>query len=172
MSEESIPTAPSINEEKLEALLRHKTSQQNLPFAIAAGILSASIGAVIWAAVTVTTQYQIGWMAIGVGFLVGYAVRKFGKGMSQIYGVIGAGFALLGCLVGNFLSIIGFVANEEQLGYAETLGALNYAAIPELMMATFSPMDLLFYAIAIYQGYKLSFAGITEDEIVGLADEA
>jgi len=172
MSEESVPTAPSINEEKLEALLRQKASQQNLPFAIAAGILSASIGAVIWAVVTVTTQYQIGWMAIGVGFLVGYAVRTFGKGMDKIYGVIGAGFALLGCLVGNFLSVIGFVANEEKLGYAETLGAFDYAAIPELMMATFSPMDPLFYAIAIYQGYKLSFAGITQEEINGLVDGA
>lgn len=172
MSEEHSVEAPSINEEKLEALLRHKASQQNLPFAIAAGMLSATIGAVVWAAVTVATQYQIGWMAIGVGFLVGYAVRTFGKGMSTVYGVVGAGFALLGCVAGNFLSIIGFVANEEQLGYAETLGAFNFAGFPELMIATFSPIDLLFYAIALFQGYKLSFAGITEEEIVALADEA
>jgi hypothetical protein len=33
------------------------------------------------------------------------------------------------------------------------------------MTANFSPIDLLFYGIAIYEGYKLSFRQVTEDEL-------
>jgi hypothetical protein len=33
------------------------------------------------------------------------------------------------------------------------------------MGIAFSPIDLLFYAIAIYQGYKLSFRHVTQAEI-------
>jgi hypothetical protein len=44
-----------------------------------AGLAAAILGAIIWAVVTVTTKYQIGYMAIGVGALVGFALR-IGKG--------------------------------------------------------------------------------------------
>ncbi len=30
------------------------------------------------------------------------------------------------------------------------------------MVATFSPIDLLFYGIAVYEGYRLSFRELTE----------
>jgi hypothetical protein len=33
------------------------------------------------------------------------------------------------------------------------------------MKAFFSPMDLVFYAIAVYEGYKLSFRQVTQDEL-------
>lgn len=36
-------------------------SEQNLPFAIAAGVAAGLAGAIIWAVVSVTTGFQIGW---------------------------------------------------------------------------------------------------------------
>ncbi len=33
---------------------------------------------------------------------------------------------------------------------------------------TFQPMDLLFYAIAVYEGYRFSFVQISEEQIAGL----
>ena len=37
------------------------------------------------------------------------------------------------------------------------LSALNLDIIGQLMAVTFSPTDLLFYGIAMYEGYRLSF---------------
>jgi hypothetical protein len=34
------------------------------------------------------------------------------------------------------------------------------------MKDSFSPMELLFYGIAIYEGYNFSFRKITEEEII------
>ena len=38
----------------------------------------------------------------------------------------------------------------------------------EIMKETFRPMDLLFYAIAVYEGYKFSFRQISEEEMASL----
>ena len=137
-------------------------ARQNLPMGLAGGLVAAVIGAVVWAVVTVSTHFQIGWMAVGVGFLVGYAVRALGKGVTQPFQIIGAVCALLGCLLGNLLSDCGFVAAEtsEPLGRVVVAVLTHPAAAVSLLGATFSPMDLLFYGIAIYEGFKLSVIGL------------
>ncbi|MFN9880838.1 MAG: hypothetical protein ACK557_20410 [Planctomycetota bacterium] len=141
--------------------------EQNLPLAIVGGLVAALVGAAIWAAVTVATGYQIGWMAVGVGFLVGLAVRVLGKGITPIFGVIGAAGALFGCLLGNLLSVCGFFAGNQGVPFLElTLSTLtDPSAIIDLFKATFHPMDLLFYGIAVYQGYQFAFRNVTVEDI-------
>jgi len=36
---------------------------------------------------------------------------------------------------------------------------------------TFDPMDILFYGIAVYEGYKLSFRQVSPEELASLVDE-
>ena len=52
----------------------------NMSLALIGGVVAALVGAALWAVITVTTGYQIGFMAIGVGFLVGLTVGHVGKG--------------------------------------------------------------------------------------------
>lgn len=145
-------------------LIRHFKSEQNLPFAAGAGVVTAVVCALIWAVVTVVTSYQIGWMAVGVGFAVAFAVRQ-GKGIDPSFRFLGAGLALAGCILGNALSLVGFIAHHEEMGYFEVIGALDFGKFPSLMMETSSPMDLLFYGIAIYQGYQFSTRSITPEDL-------
>jgi hypothetical protein len=44
--------------------------------------------------------------------------------------------------------------------------AIDYSLVPQIMIDSFSPMDILFYGFALYEGYKFSFREITEGEIV------
>lgn len=158
-------TKKVIDQAKLERYMASLRKEQNLSMAIIGGIVACLVGALLWALITVVTEYQIGYMAIAVGFIVGYSVRYLGKGIDQVYGIMGAGLALLGCLLGNFFSLVGFAANAENLGYLETLSSIDYSLIPTIMTETFNPMDLLFYGFAVYEGYKFSFRPITEEEI-------
>lgn len=160
-----------INEHKLNQYMERIRLDQNLLFGILGGTAAAVISAIAWAIITVTTEYQIGFMAIAVGLFVGFAIRYTGKGLDSIFGIMGAVLALFGCVLGNFLSIIGFVANMEGLGYMETLGYIDLALIPELLIDTFNPMDLLFYGFAVYEGYRFSFRKLTEQEIIDNAAE-
>ena len=149
--------------------MRRLRDEQSLGLAFLAGVVAASIGAALWALITVATNHQIGFMALGVGFLVGYAVRMFGKGVDTGFGVLGAVLALAGCLAGNLLAacIIGSRATGVPL--SAILGTLTPALAARILTATFQVLDLLFYALAVYEGYRFSFRRITEEETRRLA---
>jgi hypothetical protein len=103
----SIPTAqPAI--ERLE-------DQPNLLMGLVGGTIAMLVGAIVWGVITYFTEYQIGWIAIGVGFLVGAAIRFFGKGKTMIFGISGAVLALIGCLLGNLMFYSGVIARREAL---------------------------------------------------------
>jgi hypothetical protein len=133
--------------------------EQNLPMGFMAGLAAAAIGAAIWAMITLVTNFQIGWMAVGVGFLVGWAVRVAGKGTTTTFGVLGAALALGGCLTGNLLTVCVVASRQLQVGVLDVVARFTPAFTLNLMWAMFSPMDLLFYGLAIYEGYRFSIAG-------------
>ena len=152
------------NKEDLNLKIEKLRLEQNLLFAIIASLGSAIVMAILWAVITVVTEYQIGYMALAVGFVVGFAVKFAGKGIDKIYGITGAVGALLGCVLGNFLSQVGFIAQDPEIGlsYFETLNMLlsDMQLTVEIMKETFSVIDLLFYGIALYEGYRFSFRKI------------
>lgn len=145
--------------------------QQNLPAAVVAGLAAAIAGAVVWAVITVVTKFQIGYMAIGVGFLVGFAVRQFGRGITTPFAVAGCLLALLGCLLGNLFSACGFLSVQESIPLLDILSRLNPEVVRVIMTATFDPMDVLFYGIALYAGYKYAVRRITPEELQSLVKQ-
>lgn len=142
--------------------------EQDYTKALITGIIIGILGAISWGFITVSTGFQIGYMAIAIGAAVGFSMRIVGKGIDQIFGITGGIIAILSCLMGNFLSIIGFVANAESLGYLETFELFDYSQFIPLMSETFSFMDLLFYGFAAYEGYKFAFRTFTEKDIYEL----
>ncbi len=175
--DESVKEVPRVNEpiaqedvalQLSEQAIGKLRLEQNFSKAVLFGVVVGVVGAMLWGLVTVITNYQIGYMAIAIGAGVGVAMRIGGRGIDPIFGFTGAAIAVLSCFIGNFLSIIGFFANEESMGYIETLLQFDYAYFFPLMQETFSGMDLLFYGIAGYEGYKFSFRTITEEDVEAL----
>ena len=154
-----------IDPVKMKMLHDRFRSQQNFVGGVIAGVVAAGIGAVLWAVITVTTEFQIGFMAVGVGFLVALAVRSVGKGIDNIFGLAGAALALIGCTAGNLLATCGLIAKHNDIPFFTVLSVLEWEAVKNLMVAGFSPIDLLFYAIAVYEGYKLSFRTLTSADL-------
>jgi hypothetical protein len=87
----SVNSLPVFDETKAKMLLQQIRNNQNLSMALVGGLGAAILGSVVWAVITSLTNYQIGFMAIGVGFLVGYAVRRMGQGVDPSFGYVGAG---------------------------------------------------------------------------------
>jgi hypothetical protein len=126
-----------------------------------AGFGAAVLGAVLWAVITVGTHYQIGSMAIGVGWLVGVTVRYFGKGATPGFGALAAGLTLLSCLAGNVFAICLVASRQETYMLVNPLASLPPVLVVKLLQMTFSPIDLLFYGLAVYESFKLSFRRVT-----------
>ncbi len=136
---------------------------ENLPLGFMAGLVAAGVGAGLWALVTIITTFRTGWMAVGVGFLVGWAVRTGGKGTHRAFGITGAALALGGCAAGNLLAMIVIAARHFEVPLLTVFARLTPDLVYGLMQMTFKPIDVLFYGIAIYEGYRFSMLGGTGD---------
>lgn len=155
-------TADELPEEARVAMRNH----QDLPYALIGGVSAAIVGGMLWGVITYLTHYQIGYMALAVGLLVGFAVRYFGAGIDLVYGVVGAACAVLGCALGNLFSQIAFIAESENMGYLEVIPYLNLSVIGTIFAESFSPLDVVFYGIAGYEGYKFAFRPVTDELLV------
>ncbi|MEN6576380.1 MAG: hypothetical protein ABFD90_08560 [Phycisphaerales bacterium] len=157
---ETAPAQSPMTPAAIEQRIAELRARQNLPLAAASGLLAALVGAMLWAVITVTTNYQIGWMAVGVGFLVASVIRVLGRGLDKSFGYLGAALALVGCLLGNHLTSCMFIARETGLSATAVLTRIDPVAVLRLMIATFHPLDVLFYGLAVYEGYRFSFRRI------------
>jgi hypothetical protein len=154
MNESSITeSAPAVEELNFES---------NLFLGLVGGGVAMLISAILWGTITYFTEYQISWMAIGVGFFVGFAVNRLGKGNTLIYGISAAVLSLVGCILGNFLFYNGILAKEWEVPFFDVLFAilLQPEAILEIFIVAFDFMDLLFYGIAAYVGFRMATSEI------------
>ena len=111
-------------------------------------------------------------MAIGVGLLVGFGVRFFGAGVDAKFGFLGGFLALFACLLGNLFTQIGFAAQFQGLGYLQALQLFDYSYLPEIFAETFSGFDIIFYGIAIVEGYKFAFRSVSSEDLAALRNPA
>jgi hypothetical protein len=162
------PVQSELDQSKVQSFMQRRKAEQSMPLALAAGVVAALVGAVIWAVVTDMTGYQIGWMAVGVGFLVGFAVQYLGKGIEPSFQYVGAACALLGCVLGNYFAIAGLAAQDLHVDVFTMISRIPLDKVGALMQVGFQPMDLLFYAIAVYEGYRFSLKRLTPAELATL----
>lgn len=125
----------------------------NLALGVLGGLGTAVAVAILWGMITAATQFQIGYMAIAVGFAVAYAMRFVGRGRDRRFAIAAAILAVIGCALGNYFAVCAVVAQQTHVPViTATVQLVPHFA--EVMTKTFSAMDVLFYAIGAYFGYK------------------
>lgn len=120
-----------------------------------AGLAAAIVAAIVWAGLTAATSFQIGYMSVGVGFLVAFAVRLSGHSRDKRFAYLSAALSLVGCMLGNYLAAI-VVAAQHDHGDIVAMALGNLDRFFPILGDTFSAMDLLFYALGAYFGFKYS----------------
>jgi hypothetical protein len=157
---------PEIQVSEEEAMMAMEVfrQEQNLVVGALAGLVAALAGAAVWAGITVATEYQIGWIAVGVGFVVGMAIRVAGKGIDQIFGIVGAVMSLVGVALGNLFTIVYFTAVNFDISITDIMSQMTIADIFGVLRDTFEFMDILFYGLALYFGYRYAFRQLTLED--------
>ena len=74
--------------------------------AVAAGLVAAVVGGVVWGLIVKWTDYEVGFAAWGIGFLVGLAVVTAARTRGLVLQVVAVLCALLGILIGKYLSFV------------------------------------------------------------------
>jgi hypothetical protein len=129
--------------------------------ALLGGAVGALLGAGVWTAISVFTNFEVGYVAVLVGFLAGRGVKlgagsvagsAAGKGLQ----VAAAGFALFGLVAAKYFTFAHFFAQSlaedgVQAGpfHPEILAVFPHA-LPEML----SLFDLLWVALAMTTAWK------------------
>lgn len=71
-------------------------------------------------------------MGLIAGLAVGWFVKIVSGGNNNTIGFIGALFALLSCVLGDFFTNVGFIAKNEGMTFFQTLGALDFSYFFEI----------------------------------------
>src|ERR1700686_5879050 len=106
---------PSARQIALMGLIGNIRANQSLPLGIVGGLIGAAVAAALWAAITAATHFQIGYMALAVGFIAGFGVRTLGRGVDRSFGIAGAGLSFLGCVAGNLGAGIGTFSKYSKI---------------------------------------------------------
>ena len=162
------PKKTSQKKQASKVALKKLRRYQSFLYALIGGLLITATAAVGWAFITAMTGYQGVYLALGVGVLVGIAVRFFGAGIKRIFGILAALLALTGSLLGYYLSQNGFL---EELQLARIMGIPDYLD-QELMLNTmrdsFVPLDLVFYGLAVLLAYFIAIRRINSRKMARL----
>ncbi len=129
----------------------------NLALATVAGLAAALVGAVLWATLVSATHFKIGYAAVGVGFLVGWVMRKVGKGRLPLFGYVGAVLALAGCVLGDLLTDCNLAATQVGVPLFEVLKRLTPSLALQALQEGFGVLDALFYVLAAMAAYRNAF---------------
>lgn len=149
-----------------------------------AGVVAAVVGGAIWAGIVALTDMEVGWVAWGVGGLVGFAMSKATTMRSAQVAGIAAVMAILGLLCGKvFIQI--FVTrpafeqalreNENAVASVVAWGMREEKAFPpetQAKLDALSPTDTVPDALweEMSAAAKAEAEGLTEEERAEMRD--
>jgi Fe2+ transport system protein FeoA len=122
-----IATGPIITQEQLVPT--------SFPMAIIGGMVAAIIGGSLWGLIVIITGFEIGYAAIGVGFLCGLGVRMFAKGQINVpFQAIAVLSSIFGIVIGNYAIFVHFARKA----ITQEFGQSAAATLPWVSGATMS----------------------------------
>ncbi|MFE0649061.1 hypothetical protein ACFVZH_10780 [Streptomyces sp. NPDC059534] len=126
--------------------------RDNVALGLVAALVAALVSGGVYGAVIGGTEREIGWAAVGVGFLVGLAAGKVG-GRNPVLpiaaGVLSLGAVYLGQLVG-----ISILAAKELHVSASDLFFQEFGTLMEAWNEGKDPLTFLFFALAAFAAFS------------------
>ena len=120
--------------------------------ALLAGLVAAIVGGTAWGLISKYTDYEVGIVAWGIGFLTGFAVERAAGGRrSPDLQAIAIVTALLGVLLGKYLGFA-FAVQEAEQDFGTQTGLLSgemFSLFRHNLSEVFGLFDLLWTGLAV-----------------------
>lgn len=138
------------------------------PAAIVGALIGGIIGAILWGAISAVINFEIGYMATGIGFLVGFGAVLLG-GQGKPMGVLCGIIALLS-IFGGKIAAVRFTARpalraellkegvpESQVDARadEAMQHVDFALLFQSAKDDLDPIDIVFAVIGIGAAYQI-----------------
>jgi hypothetical protein len=151
----------SICKQKLDTAFAVETESLNLKGAVALGLVAGIVAGAIWSAIEILTGYQVGYVALGAGYLIGYAVIwGSGKKRGMNLQIISALITLLSIAGASYYSILHSAnkyAATELAKEGKSLSGFVWVSPfnPNLLSDMISPMTLFIWGLGIYIAFRV-----------------
>lgn len=123
----------------------------NIGLGLAAAFAAAVVSAGVYGAIIGMTKHEIGWAAVGVGFLIGLAAGRIG-GRNPVLPVASAILSLAAVYLGQLVGEAMLIADQVNAGFSEVF--FQHAdVVQEAWKADADPLTFLFFAIAAYVAF-------------------
>lgn len=131
--------------------------------ALFGGGLAAAVGGSIWSLIVILTGHVIGYMALGIGLLCGYAVVLFSRGEKgrplQVVAILSS---VLGIAIGKYATFFYFVKKAVAKQHGEAVAA-NVSFLSEKVLQVFvhnigsrlSGFDILWVLLAVITAWRI-----------------
>lgn len=131
---------------------RSTPARNNLGLGLAAGFVAAVVAAAIYGAIIGATKHEIGYAAVGVGFIVGFAAGKVG-GRNPVLPVVSAVLSLVAVYFGQLLGEAMIAAKELPVTVSE-LFFDHFSLLNEAWKADSDFISYLFFAVAAVAAFS------------------
>jgi len=121
---------------------------QSLRNAIVAGLITIVIFCALWVALTSLTNRVFPWMTVLLGAMLGFAVRRAGRGVDWRFPILAAVLALLGSLLGNIVVAASYTAEIFDTGTLQILRAVTSMTWPVFFDEVLTAADAFYAAFA------------------------
>jgi hypothetical protein len=131
------------------------------PMAVLAGLVAAVAGGVAWGLIVRWSGYEVGFVAWGIGFLVGSAVALGARGSRGLpYQAAAVVLALFGIVLGKYLGFAWSLADAfEEEGFLDTevpiFSRATWDAFVELRSEVWSAFDVLWIGLAVFTAFRI-----------------
>jgi len=152
----------SIHGQLVQEVEKEHFSTSALLIALAAAAVASIIGGAVWGGIVILTDYEIGFMATGIGLLSGFAVTFFTEKKGRPLQIIAVLSSLAGILVGKYFTFFSilkdFIATEYGQAAANQVGIFS-SDVVTLFFESFgellSPYDILWIVLAIAAAWSI-----------------
>jgi len=146
---------------KYDRYMQDLRDRQNFVVALLGGVATSAVGAILWAVVAYLSGYRFGIMAILLGFLVGRVILIVGRGVDIQFRIIGAVLALISCLAGDGFAYCIALAKYQGVSLSSVFTQVSSAGLVRFFKTIIDGEDLIFYGIAVYEGFRFSARKLT-----------
>ncbi|WP_339130982.1 hypothetical protein WJM95_19565 [Streptomyces sp. f51] len=127
-------------------------ARENFALGLVAAIGAGVVSAILYGLVTGLTKHEIGYAAVGVGFLVGIATGRAG-GRSQSLPVAGVIISVAAIYLGQLIGEAMIIAKAAGVSFSEVF--FHHIDIAQAgWKADANPLTFVFFAIAAYVAFQ------------------
>ncbi len=145
---------------QLDPVSAQLKARSGLAGAVFAGAVAGALGVAAWVLLTWQTGSIFVVMALGIGYLVGMAVRVFGGSSKPIFGLTAALLTLVASVFGLVLSAAAIIARQEELPFQEVVGSLDPAIVIQVLEQVTSPITIIILLFAVYESFRVAVVSI------------